>query len=97
MRLYHAILTVGTKAHASFIGDTLLAWTGGGRNVLESLIEQEVFNQNISIMVEQQISPRKMLLMNIGSDYKMEIGVIWKKQAKGASVWAYREREAEDK
>ena len=91
------ILTVGTRAHASIIEDTLFPYPRGGRSVLERLIEQEVFHQNLNIMVEQQISPRKMLLMNIDPDYEMEIEVIWKKQAKGASVWSYREHEAEDK
>lgn len=95
--LQHHVLTVGTKAHASFIDDTLFPCTGGGRSVLERLIEQEVFNQDISVMVEQQISSRKMLLMNVDSEYEMEIEVIWKKQAKGASVWPYRKHEAEDK
>ena len=91
------ILTVGTRAHASIIEDAKFPLIYGGRSVLERLIEQKVFDQDINIMVEQQISPRKMLLMNIDSDYEMEIEVIWKKQAKGASVLSYRKHEAEDK
>ena len=54
---------------------------------LAKLIEQGCFNQKVKVLFEAHISPRKALLMRVNKDWKVDMEVVWKKNAVGSSVW----------
>lgn len=80
-------LTVGTKQDAVAVlnKDHVVGLYNG--KVLARLIEQGCFDQKVKIMFEVHISPRKALLMKVDKDWKVDMEVVWKKNAVGSSIW----------
>ena len=80
-------LTIGTRQNAIAVlnKDRVVGLYNG--EVLASLIEQNCFNQKVKILFEVHISPRKALLMKADTNWKVDMEVVWKKNALGSSVW----------